>query len=405
MRKLFFAVLVIIVYNVYSQDKDNFSLNNKINKNAFYANNKAILNSKIQTPITQNSYYYDSIRPLSEINIANYADAYPWISPDGLRLYYTSELSNNKLVMAQRASINSYFGLPTQVQFYPPASNYSFWLSNNELDVYTCAGPYVYYAHRNLNTDPFGSPIQITINSTFNITNLMSPSLNQSQNNLYMSVYINSNATGIAEFTRTSANAFSYTRTLPAISSYTNIVGQLSKNELSMFFTAKNISGQFSIMEFKRSTPSDTFNINSLFSIQINDPNLFKSQPSLTDSCNWIVYVSSNINSWGADDLYIGKKINNISTQNLTEDKNVWMVSVFPIPSKKVINIQIENLILDYATVSINDLLGRNVFFKTVDLINNRCIINLDFLNEGVYFINVNAEGNFNKTFKILLEN
>jgi len=35
------------------------------------------------------AYSYDSVRALTEINNPNFADAYPWISSDLLKLYYT----------------------------------------------------------------------------------------------------------------------------------------------------------------------------------------------------------------------------------------------------------------------------------------------------------------------------
>src|ERR1700740_2129980 len=92
---------------------------------------------------TENTNQFDSIRPLGELN-TQYADAYPWISADGLRLYYTDG-GNNQIMYTERSNINSYFNAPT-VAPLTFAGAISCWLTQNELTMYISDGNAIYRA-------------------------------------------------------------------------------------------------------------------------------------------------------------------------------------------------------------------------------------------------------------------
>src|SRR5688572_17629433 len=51
---------------------------------------------------------WNNVRALNEINYDSLADAYPWISPDGLRLYLTKDtgIGYDSLFVSSRPSIN-----------------------------------------------------------------------------------------------------------------------------------------------------------------------------------------------------------------------------------------------------------------------------------------------------------
>jgi hypothetical protein len=102
---------------------------------------------------------FDSVRPLSEINSTGTADAYPWISPNGLHLYFTGgdPSVENYLYMASRNSRNSLFGAPLKINF-PGTSNFSCFLTNDELEIYFKSDMTIYYAKRDSIGDAFSAP-------------------------------------------------------------------------------------------------------------------------------------------------------------------------------------------------------------------------------------------------------
>ncbi|MCX6842359.1 MAG: hypothetical protein NTX53_08785 [candidate division WOR-3 bacterium] len=99
---------------------------------------------------------FDSVRALSEINVSGDADAYPWISPDGLRLYYTR---GSSLAVASRESVQSPFGAPEPFPIRSGGGFFSAWLTDDELETYF-VGDGIDYAWRLSPGDSFSVPVQ-----------------------------------------------------------------------------------------------------------------------------------------------------------------------------------------------------------------------------------------------------
>ena len=56
---------------------------------------------------------FNQLSAISELNHDDLAEAYPWISDDGLTLYYVGgDFSNGRLQVVHRSSINEKFGEP-----------------------------------------------------------------------------------------------------------------------------------------------------------------------------------------------------------------------------------------------------------------------------------------------------
>lgn len=100
------------------------------------------------------------------INDTNEADAYPWISADGLRLYY---LANDKHMFCQRKTPDEDFGKPSVLNFAEklkqkaaeednPAT-VSVWLRQNELELYFVLNNIIYKCTRKSITDKFAEPV------------------------------------------------------------------------------------------------------------------------------------------------------------------------------------------------------------------------------------------------------
>jgi hypothetical protein len=86
---------------------------------------------------------FNTVRALSEINVVNKADAYPWMSSDGLRLYYSKQTvsSLSSIYYADRPNIESNFNTPQSIINGTITSHelVSCWLTNDELNIYFIA--------------------------------------------------------------------------------------------------------------------------------------------------------------------------------------------------------------------------------------------------------------------------
>jgi hypothetical protein len=127
------------------------------------AENSWISNDLYIVTRSDTSSPFDSVRSLIELNSPDTADAYPWISPDGLRLYFTKgDGINDELLVSTRQDLSEAFSalLPLNIDFVA-TRNFSCWLSNDELEIYFTTGltgDSVMYAIRQNPSDMFPAP-------------------------------------------------------------------------------------------------------------------------------------------------------------------------------------------------------------------------------------------------------
>ncbi|MEA3478351.1 MAG: hypothetical protein U9R60_09250, partial [Bacteroidota bacterium] len=132
----------------------------------------------------QATYSYDTVRELSELNTDG-ADAYPWISSDGLRIYYTRGMYENELYVAQRDNTTSYFNTPAEIPVSVPDA-FSCWLSQDELDMYFSDRYNIYYAHRDSINSNFNTIVSINLSGIEPSRFKSGPSLNVAQDELFL---------------------------------------------------------------------------------------------------------------------------------------------------------------------------------------------------------------------------
>lgn len=98
---------------------------------------------------------FDSVRPLDEVNVSGAGDGYPWISPDGLTLYYSQ---GNSMAVTSRESTQGRFGSPRPLPVRGEGDLFSPWLTGDELEIYFVDRPNICYAWRNSPDDSFSTP-------------------------------------------------------------------------------------------------------------------------------------------------------------------------------------------------------------------------------------------------------
>ncbi len=100
-------------------------------------------------------------RMLDELSAIDTADAYPWISPDGLRVYFVRD---EKMYHAMRSSRSDKFSRPVPVSFAGDVQTpvVSVWLSNNEKKLFYISANTIYMAERKKTNRPFKLPVVFT---------------------------------------------------------------------------------------------------------------------------------------------------------------------------------------------------------------------------------------------------
>ncbi len=337
---------------------------------------------------------YEDTRALSEINTAGVGDAYPWISSDGLRLYYTNGLDVNNLLLyySERANVDSPFQTPTlaPINIVAPLS---IWLSENEMEAYATTfdsfGNKLYFYQRNSLEQPFGTPQEIILNG-ITLGFISGASLNASQTELilYSTDY------GVITFNRTSSNSFDFVGTLLTPTSSTT-PGQISKDDLTFFFGISNIELDIAINQLERSTVADAFSSSTLQEISdLNEPLYSSVQPSMSSELEWVVFVRSLGNSWENNDLYISRKAALSVIKN--ETKNSYTVIPNPTTGKFTISLATTLNSNEYYTISIYDSTGKLLFEKPM-----ASEIDLTDYASGIYFAKI-AGGTFFEVQKII---
>jgi len=329
------------------------------------------------------SYSYGTPRALTELNDAANSDAYPWISENGLHLYYTSGANANGLMYASRANLTDNFSAPVLVPT-SVSNTHQYWLSNNELDMYasTPNSSTIYYHHRNSVMQAFNLVDSISLNVPGNTVplNFWNVSLNQAQTKLYVAVNDGTNCLGIYEFDRSSSNSFTFNQDFQFPEGFSVRSGQLSKDELYFFFSASDNSANFKMYQFNRTDAAISFDYSTISEVgNLNNPADYNAQPNVSGNLEWIVFVRNATDWWSDNELYIAQKeagtsgvvgLNNLSTQNVVE--------IYPNPSKAKFVIKGAE-----SSMEVYNLLGE----KIMNLNEGANEIDLTGKPKGIYFV------------------
>lgn len=105
-----------------------------------------------------------NVRPLDEINDPELSDSYPWISNDGMRLYFTKQHGSKiTFYQATREDFGGKFSKPVKLNILLPkiSNNMSCFLSVDELEIYALSGDKMYHATREAIGGEFTIPVEI----------------------------------------------------------------------------------------------------------------------------------------------------------------------------------------------------------------------------------------------------
>lgn len=244
---------------------------------------------------TPSAIPYSDDRLLDEINTGN-ADAYPWISADGLRLYYTRNAGgSNALFMSQRALVTDLFGAGVAVLPGYSGDEVGGWLSVDELTLWFSSDQLIKRATRASMASPFGTPVTIAISGAGNYPK--SPTLTPDEQELFVFTLA-----GVQRCVPMGANSYAVTGTL--ITGASNVGPcKLSHDGLRLYFSADLLGVPYP-HRMIRSSLSDPFGDLQYLAGDAFPAPLRHTQCHLTPDELILVGVRADQNMWSANDLF-----------------------------------------------------------------------------------------------------
>jgi len=383
---LFLSFFVSVNASVYCQ----------IDKNGDSIKTKAVTQSLVKSSVViQNEIVtVDSTRALSEINTSTQAEAYPWISDDGLRLYYTE---GGEIYYTERNSLTEKFTNAAPLAINSATyTNISCWLTHDELHIFYVIeesdGTHdrsLYHASRTAKTEAFNSPNLVTLNG-YTAGLIAGPSLTSDLSQLYL---YTQNLTYI--FIKTSSDNYMVSDTL-SVSGYNLDPGQLSADGLQYIFAFSNNGIAFNnskIYSYKRASVFEKFNdLYYLKNDSINDSISNNGQPSISANNKILVYTKYNDGSWSGDDLAIAY-INSFETSLVKVSDDMENISLYPNPATNTLTIDFKSLQnVNIENVSIYSSIGNVIESCDVHSKKNSVCISVRNYPSGIYFCTIKTD-------------
>lgn len=339
-------------------------------------------------------FQFDSMRYIDELNNDTIAEAYPWISNDGLRLYYTlADEGRDVYVMAQRNNIDNLFESPTilNINSNEYESN-SLWLTGDELNVFFIIEETIddldgqlYLAKRENIDDEFAAPVRI--NLTGGITDrINSPSLTQDLEQLYLTNK-SGNSLNILVFEKENEYEYTIKDTLVAPDGYTPGTGHLTQNGKSFYLSLKNINYNHEIYVFTRENINSSFDsLYYLDNASINEFERENTHPYLSHDGRFFVCTKGNDNLWVNNDLFLAYRRNGTS---LAISIDEFLLNVYPNPSFEIINFDFGKTVDDNISISIYSEIGLLIDQKTIIHNTSQIDFNISTYSSGIYFYKI----------------
>ena len=347
---------------------------------------------------------FDMISSLEEINTSSYAEAYPWISADGLTLYYLKCNPECHINYGKRESLNDDFSNFKELSLNTMSTyTISFWLTNNELEIYFTSNGELYYSNRNGINEAFNNPVKVNLNPDGHMYYLQ-PSLTQDKSELYIRCTDDA-VNSIWIFSAVDETNFHLVDSLQVPSGYQPGVGQLSKYGLKYYLSIDDEYTRKIIGYYTRDSISGKFSQLYYFNSNINSGHTINIMPTISQDENVIVYQRKDQPEWSHCDLYIAQKKGSTNNRGVI-NSNKLTLSNSPNPFNLCTKINYSLCKPGVVELTIYYLNGK----KTQTLVNSyRLAGEYEItwqpkdLSAGIYIVKLQT-GEFVETKKLILE-
>lgn len=269
-------------------------------------------------------------RELTEINVFQHPDVYPWISADGNRIYWGTE---NGIQYSYRPDTSSLFSTPLTI-LYSSTIN-SAWLTDDEFEFYVTNGDSLIHFHRPIVGAPWTSSQYVVLNN-YSIGFISGANLSSNGNEMYL--FENTPVNAISHFVKTGVDTFSFDHKIVFPVNFSPGPGQLSKDNLT-FFDGGSVGGaKRNLYYMTRASVTDPFDTTTFAPVDgLQNLNAYMFQPSVSTNNEWLIYSYSTIGSFPYTDLYLAHDVTTVGVENVDKAE---VATVFPNPANDQIFIR-----------------------------------------------------------------
>jgi hypothetical protein len=329
---------------------------------------------------------------LEYINTPNQADAYPWISYDGLRVYYTKEdsLGEEAIFVTKRKSLYTDFERSSKVPFTCNGDLVSAWLTKDELSMYFVSQEHdadaggvvgsLFVTKRTVKNAEFGEPERIELIGLSSMF-ISGCSLTESLEELFLFTHQDGRH-NILSFKLDGEHRYTVHDTLASLPDGLIHPGQLSKDGLRFFASIDfPLTQQSGLFQYSRSSLHDSFNQVEPCFPMLDHIDLSTVQPSTSANEEVMVCVKAKT-SWSQNELAVsyGNKPLFTPIESVNAESSF---SLFPNPASTNINITVKQFMAP-ATITIYGIEGKLVRAGQI-MQEPVAQVDLSTLNAGVY--------------------
>jgi hypothetical protein len=331
-------------------------------------------------------------RETNPVNKQKIADAYPWISADGLRLYFSSSrnVAFSKIHISTRASVEDAFGEPRILSSLVPEGFIGASFTVDELTMIAVKSGDLYISIRNDIHSAFPNPVEVK-GIPGNIYHL-GPSFSPDGKEIIVTVK-HSGDYSIRRYVRTGTYELKEAGKIEVQEKGEPGPGQLSKDGLSYYFSIETKTTE-QLWRYTRTALNQPFEKLECINDQL--PGWMTSlrnnlQPSVNADGSILVFVTSHGKGWNDDEIGLVNFVKPakpvITLKEIAAEKTMVEVNVYPNPFTSAVTIDIAALPASGATVNVYDINGKLV--KQQRITSTRSEIILDKLPAGIYPYNI----------------
>jgi hypothetical protein len=264
----------------------------------------------------------------SSINTPVNCDAYPYLSDDGLRLYFTSDRTGGfgRVYYCSRNSVNGSFDEPKPLSKNLVDGFYAATFTADELTIYASKDGEIYTAKRNSLNDEFKKPVIV---NGLAEGSKFAPSISPDGSELIVFIDISEGDVGV-HYRKNEAGNFIEVNRMKGLGETELDPGQFSKDGLSFYASCGLKNGtkkqdvgsdrkvEQKIIRFIRKALTENFIIVEEVPAELN-LEMRNHQPTMNKDETIFVVVSSETDSWGQNEL----RLVNLQKENSIEDSIV----------------------------------------------------------------------------------
>lgn len=333
----------------------------------------ASLCAQVGTPLS-----YNGPQDISAVNTETGGEGYPWLSGDGLRMYYAGRVAPDiRILYTERADLNSAWTTPIDPLPSESGETSGAWLSADELTIwFTTASNQVRRAERASTGSPFGAAITLTITGASGT--LRCPSLTPDESE--MIIWRNS-ANVVLQYM--GPDSYAYVEPLDMLGTTNVTTCRLSADGLDAYFSA-TYSGVQRPHRMHRASVDDAFGDLQYLSGVDFDPAHKWLQPIVNDDAT-VLMVVRGVSLWPDNDIYEARGTAASGIEALWADVPV----IGPVPTNDMLTIRMPES-RGLVDLRLFDTLGNEVLRTRV---NDHMPIDVRGLASGSYLAVIQSAG------------